>query len=107
MKSIKISRNQQLHTLHVKNITEWLHNTNHKMVQGDTLFFDYIYFVHPTAIGHWCVCLGLSLCLVQSLDTVMQCTLGSCSAATFSCIPYSANMSMQQVTSKYGSIMKW
>lgn len=54
MKNVKISRNQQLNTLHVKNVTEWLQNTNHKVVRGDTLFFDYIFFIHPTAIGHWC-----------------------------------------------------
>lgn len=53
--TIKISRNVQVTTLHVKNATTWFENTQHKVVHGDTLFFDYIFFVHPTAIGHWCV----------------------------------------------------
>lgn len=53
--NIKISRNVQVTTLHVANATAWVENIQHRVVRGDTLFFDYIFFVHPTAIGHWCV----------------------------------------------------
>eukprot|EP00892_Ulva_mutabilis_P005351 jgi/Ulvmu1/3188/UM015_0229.1 len=52
--TIKISRNQQVTTVHVKNATAWFENVKHNVVRGDTLLFDYIFFVHPTAIGHWC-----------------------------------------------------
>ena len=51
--SIKISRNQVITCLHVDNATAWLANTKHLLVRKDTLLFDYIYFLHPTAIGHW------------------------------------------------------
>lgn len=54
MNNIKISRNVQVTTLHVANATAWVENIQHRLVRGDTLFFDYIFFVHPTAIGHWC-----------------------------------------------------
>jgi hypothetical protein len=52
--NIKISRNQQITCLHVKNATAWVANVKHQIVRKDTLLFDYIYFLHPTAIGHWC-----------------------------------------------------
>ena len=28
------------------------------MIPGDTILFDFIYFIHPTAIGHWWEMLG-------------------------------------------------
>lgn len=31
-----------------------LQNTKHVVVPGDSLIFDFIFFIHPTAIGHWC-----------------------------------------------------
>lgn len=52
--NIKMSRNQEIICLHVKNATEWLANTEHRVVPGDTLIFDFIFYLHPTAIGHWC-----------------------------------------------------
>jgi hypothetical protein len=51
--NIKISRNQQVMCLHVKNATAWIANTKHRIVRKDTLLLDYMYFIHPTAIGHW------------------------------------------------------
>ena len=51
--NIKISRNQQITCLHVHNASMWLHNTKHVLIERHTLLFDYIYFLHPTAIGHW------------------------------------------------------
>lgn len=52
--NIKISRNQEITCIHVRNASEWVANTVHRVVRKDTLLFDYIYFIHPTAIGHWC-----------------------------------------------------
>jgi len=25
------------------------------VIPGDTILFDFVFFTHPTAIGHWCV----------------------------------------------------
>jgi hypothetical protein len=51
--SWRFSRNQELTTLHVHNATAFANSVNWRLVRGDTLLFDYIYFIHPTAIGHW------------------------------------------------------
>jgi len=66
--TIKISRNQQVTTIHVKNATAWFENVNHRVVRGDTLLFDYIFFVHPTAIGHWCV--QIPVAVAQELQMI-------------------------------------
>jgi hypothetical protein len=73
-KSVKISRNHQLTTLHVANATEWLQNTKHRIVTGDTILFDYIFYVHPTAIGHWCA--------VPSIQHITDMTCPGCAAGT-------------------------
>ena len=54
VQNIKISRNQEITCLHVKDAAAWVANTKHRVVKRDTLLFDYMYFIHPTAIGHWC-----------------------------------------------------
>lgn len=41
-------------TLHVQNATAWAETVQWRLVAGDSLLFDFIYFSHPTAIGHWC-----------------------------------------------------
>lgn len=28
------------------------------VIPGDTIIFDFVYFIHPTAIGHWWEMLG-------------------------------------------------
>jgi hypothetical protein len=66
--NIKISRNQQISCIHVKNATAWVANTKHKIVRRDTLLFDYIYFVHPTAIGHWYVARAFCECAFVFTD---------------------------------------
>lgn len=49
----KMSRNQELHPLHVDNATSWAESVSTHIISGDTLIFDFVYFLHPTAIGHW------------------------------------------------------
>jgi protein O-GlcNAc transferase len=51
--SWRFSRNQELTTLHVHNASAFADSVSWRLVRGDTLLFDYIYFIHPTAIGHW------------------------------------------------------
>lgn len=52
--SWKMTRNQELNVLHVKSAKDFVANTDVRVVKGDTLVFDFVYFLHPTAIGHWC-----------------------------------------------------
>ena len=42
-----MTRNQELNVLHVKNSTEFAQGINARVVSGDTLIFDFIYFLHP------------------------------------------------------------
>lgn len=50
----KMTRNQELNVLHVHSAEEFAASTNARVVKGDTLLFDFVFFLHPTAIGHWC-----------------------------------------------------
>jgi protein O-GlcNAc transferase len=52
------SKNHEVTTLHVADARAWLRHTSWRVVPGDTLLVDYIFFVHPTAIGHWWELLG-------------------------------------------------
>ncbi|CAL8471513.1 g11055 [Coccomyxa elongata] len=49
----KMTRNQDLNVLHVDNATAFVDNLKWRVVSNDTLLFDFVYFLHPTAIGHW------------------------------------------------------
>eukprot|EP00877_Chromochloris_zofingiensis_P011466 jgi/Chrzof1/6573/Cz19g01160.t1 len=49
----KFSKNQEIMPLHVKDAQQFADSVKWRVVTGDSLLFDYIYFVHPTAIGHW------------------------------------------------------
>ncbi|KAK9836079.1 hypothetical protein WJX84_007267 [Apatococcus fuscideae] len=49
----KLTRNQDLHVVHVDDAQAFVDSINHRVLPGDTLIADYIYFLHPTAIGHW------------------------------------------------------
>ncbi|PSC72084.1 EGF domain-specific O-linked N-acetylglucosamine transferase [Micractinium conductrix] len=49
----KLTRNVELNIHHVTNATDFLASTKHTLVAGDTLVFDFVFFLHPTAIGHW------------------------------------------------------
>lgn len=52
--SWKMTRNQDLNVLHVNDAKAFADGVDARIVTGDTLIFDFIYFLHPTAIGHWC-----------------------------------------------------
>lgn len=43
----KMSRNLDLNVLHVDDATAWADNVAWRPVSGDTLVFDYVYFLHP------------------------------------------------------------
>ncbi|KAL4450135.1 hypothetical protein ABPG77_010804 [Micractinium sp. CCAP 211/92] len=49
----KLTRNMELNIMHVANASDFLASTQHALVAGDTLVFDFVFFLHPTAIGHW------------------------------------------------------
>ncbi|KAF8072370.1 ALDH10A8 [Scenedesmus sp. PABB004] len=49
----RFSKNQEVAPLHVADAGAWAASVRWRAVPGDTLLFDYIFFVHPTAIGHW------------------------------------------------------
>lgn len=55
---VRLSRNQETRVLHVANATRWLDAVSWRVVPGDTVFFDFVFFTHPTAIGHWWEMLG-------------------------------------------------
>ena len=42
-----MSRNLDLNVLHVDDATAWADNVAWRPVSGDTLVFDYVYFLHP------------------------------------------------------------
>ena len=39
--------------LNVRNATAWVDSVAAKVVPGQTAAVDYVFFLHPTAIGHW------------------------------------------------------
>lgn len=49
----EMTRNQHLQVLHVDSVPEFVRSTRHHVIPGDTLIFDFVFFLHPTAIGHW------------------------------------------------------
>eukprot|EP01025_Chloroclados_australasicus_P033323 TRINITY_DN3394_c0_g2_i1.p1 TRINITY_DN3394_c0_g2~~TRINITY_DN3394_c0_g2_i1.p1 ORF type:complete len:602 (-),score=77.39 TRINITY_DN3394_c0_g2_i1:347-2152(-) len=51
--SWKMSRNQEIAPIHVHDAVQWPATINFRIVPGDTLWIDYIFYSHPTAIGHW------------------------------------------------------
>jgi protein O-GlcNAc transferase len=56
--SWKFSKNQEITALHVLDAREWVKTVKWRAVRGDTLLFDFIFFIHPTAIGHWWEMMG-------------------------------------------------
>uniref|UniRef100_A0A7S3QL56 Glycosyltransferase 61 catalytic domain-containing protein n=1 Tax=Dunaliella tertiolecta TaxID=3047 RepID=A0A7S3QL56_DUNTE len=54
----RFSRNQQVLTLHVNDVRTFTDSVKYRVVPGDTILFDFIFFTHPTAIGHWWEMLG-------------------------------------------------
>ncbi|GBF94574.1 hypothetical protein Rsub_06689 [Raphidocelis subcapitata] len=49
----RFSRNQEISPLHVESARAFANAVAWRAVPGDTLLFDYAFFTHPTAIGHW------------------------------------------------------
>jgi hypothetical protein len=49
----RASRNVEVSALRVRSAAEFARSVRWRAVRGDTLVLDYVYFVHPTAIGHW------------------------------------------------------
>lgn len=48
-----LGKNVHLNVLHVRDAKEFARSVQAKRLRGETLFVDYAYFIHPTAIGHW------------------------------------------------------
>ena len=46
----KMSRNQELNPLHVDNATSFVESVSYHVVPGDTLIFDFIFFLHPVRL---------------------------------------------------------
>ena len=42
-----MTRNQDLNVLHVDDAAAWVGGLDCRMIIGDTLLFDYVYFLHP------------------------------------------------------------
>lgn len=49
-----MTRNQELNIMHVRNASQFLGATRHAVIPGDTLVFDFVFFLHPV---RWAVCL--------------------------------------------------
>lgn len=45
----KMTRNQDLNVLHVDDAKQWAAPLDAKVVTGDTLIFDFVYFLHPVS----------------------------------------------------------
>jgi protein O-GlcNAc transferase len=43
----KLTRNQELNIMHVSNASRFLSSVDHFVVRGDTLIFDFVFFMHP------------------------------------------------------------
>lgn len=72
--SWKFSKNQEITTLHISDAKKWISTVKWRVVPGDTLLFDFIFFVHPTAIGHWWEMMGpLYSVLKQGIDFKRPC----------------------------------
>jgi protein O-GlcNAc transferase len=37
--------------MHVANASQFLASSNHHVVRGDTLVFDFVFFMHPVSLG--------------------------------------------------------
>ena len=44
-----MTRNQDLNVLHVDDATQWAAPLDARVVSGDTLIFDFVYFLHPVS----------------------------------------------------------
>ena len=64
-----MTRNQDLNVLHVDDANQWAAPLDARVVSGDTLIFDFVYFLHPVSMA--CVLQGtISLDFVRVLAPV-------------------------------------
>lgn len=71
--SWKFSRNQEIVTLHVHNASDFLKPVSYRVIPGDTILFDFIFFIHPTAIGHWWEMLGPLYSILKTANFKRPC----------------------------------
>lgn len=69
----RFSRNQEIVTLHVADVWGFLDSVKWNVIPGDTILFDFIYFTHPTAIGHWWEMLGPMYSILQNTTFKRPC----------------------------------
>ena len=62
-----MTRNQDLNVLHVDDATQWAAPLDARVVSGDTLIFDFVYFLHPVSIS-----LAAQLSHARVMIAVMQ-----------------------------------
>lgn len=53
--SWKLTRNQDLHVLHVHNATTFVDDLDVRVITNDTLVFDFVYFLHPVWLRAQCM----------------------------------------------------
>lgn len=63
----RASRNVEVASLRVRSAADFARSVRWRAVRGDTLVLDYVYFVHPTAIGHWWEMMAPSYSLLRRL----------------------------------------
>ena len=59
----KMTRNQDLNVLHVDDASQWAAPLDARVVTGDTLIFDFVYFLHPVS-QQWTKPLRLMGCIM-------------------------------------------
>ena len=63
----------QVVPLHTFDASDFTSSVNWKLVPGDTILFDFIFFIHPTAIGHWWEMLGPLYSTLKTLNFKRPC----------------------------------
>eukprot|EP00803_Ostreobium_quekettii_P001827 evm.model.scf_234.9 EVM.evm.TU.scf_234.9 scf_234:88282-93161(-) len=53
VRNFMISRNQEIRAVHFSEPSKFVNAVRWRVVPGATLLYDYVYFLHPNAIGHW------------------------------------------------------
>ena len=77
-----MTRIQDLNVLHVDDATQWAAPLDARVVSGDTLIFDFVYFLHPVNISlsaqlsHARVIIGIKQ--QQSFKRMLLTTMNSC-----------------------------
>ena len=59
----KMTRNQDLNVLHVDDASQWAAPLDARVVTGDTLIFDFVYFLHPVS-QQWTETLPVKCCMM-------------------------------------------